>query len=415
MQVIENWRQKEPSYEEVVANNPQVPPLMILKADVCRRGVTYTQAALDLVNPEIHQTEIKYLFQENKGKVPVSFSFRDGSSVIAFFATNAKQKREPYVVDALDGIPYLFDDGKPLEKVHYWTKPDYYNKVTSHGTPMWKIVNARPQRLDIDANDCCHFWDKPGGGCKYCFAGGAYKEAKDVPNCRLNLDELRETIGEAIKQKGRFSTIMLTGGSILSGKEVLDDEVDMYIEVLQAIGDNFKTPKFPSQLVGTAYNDKQLERLYEQTGLMGYTPDIEVLNEDKFKWICPGKEEFVGYKEWKRRLYRAVDIFGKGNVNTGIVGGVELASPYGFKTEQEALQYSLEEAEELAAHGVSVAASIWQASPGAIFHNQTTPSLDYFAKLMHGLDEIRRKYDIAPYIDDYRRCGSHPNTDLGRM
>jgi hypothetical protein len=148
---------------------------------------------------------------------------------------------------------------------------------------------------------------------------------------------------------------------------------------------------------------------------MGYTPDLEVLNADKFRWICPGKEEFIGYEEWKRRLYYAVDIFGKGNVNTGIVGGVETATPYGFKTEEEALRYTLEEAEELAEHGVSCAASIWQASPGSIFKNQKTPSLDYFAKLMYGLDEIRRKYDIPPFIDDYKRCGSHPNTDLGRM
>ena len=93
MEAVDNWRQKEPSYEEVVANNPQVPPLLILKADVCRRGVTYTQAALDLVDTEIHQTEIKYLFQENKGKVPVSFSFRDGSSVIAFFCNRCKAEK----------------------------------------------------------------------------------------------------------------------------------------------------------------------------------------------------------------------------------------------------------------------------------------------------------------------------------
>ena len=48
------------------------------------------------------------------------------------------------------------------------------------------------------------------------------------------------------------------------------------------------------------------------------------------KQSCPGKQKAVGYREWKRRLIAAVDIFGKGYVNTGIVGGVELAKPYGF-------------------------------------------------------------------------------------
>jgi len=409
------WRDKELSYSEVVDANPSVPPLIILKADVCRRGVTYTDEALKFVDPRIHQTEKKYLFQSaSTGEIPVSFSFRDGSSVIAFFNTNAKIKRDPYVIDSIDGIPYLTDEGKPIEEVHFWTKPDYYFKKTSRGTNMWEVVGARPQRLDITSNDCCHFWDIPGGGCKYCFAGSAYLENKNAPHCRLNLDDVRETVGEAIKQKGRFSTIMFTGGSILTGKEPLDDELDMYIDLINAVGDNFSTRRFPSQLISTAFSERQLAKLYEKTGISTYTPDIEVLNDDLFKWICPGKEEIIGYSEWKRRLYSAVDIFGKGNVNTGIVGGIETAQPNGY-SEKEALDIALTEAEELAEHGVSCAASIWQASPGAIFKNQNTPSLDYYAKLMGGLDEIRRKHDIAPFIDDYRRCGSHPNTDLGRM
>jgi len=35
-----------------------------------------------------------------------------------------------------------------------------------------------------------------------------------------------------------------------------------------------------------------LIRLYEQTGLSSYTSDIEVLNEEKFNWICPGKAKW---------------------------------------------------------------------------------------------------------------------------
>lgn len=411
-----NWREQEPGFDEVLEKNPEMPALELLKIDVLRRGLAYTQAALEAVDPDIHQTEMRYMFVEKKNPKPVSISFRDGNSITNVMGEKEHSYRTPYLIDVVDGKTVLTDEGKVLEEVFYWTKPDYYKKKTSKGTPMWQVVNARPQRLDVMPNDQCHFWDKPGGGCKYCWAAGGYnKFDTSSSNCRLDLEDLSETIAEALKQPGRFSAIMFSGGTILSGKELLDDEVDMYIEVIQTVGENFKTRIFPGQLIGTAFSAKQLRKIYENTGIMNYTPDIEVLNAEKFGWICPGKNEFIGYEGWKKRLYDAVEIFGKGNVNTGIVGGVELAKPEGFSTEEEALKNILEEAEELYSHGVGIASSVWTAADASVFRNQITPSLDYFAKLMIGLDKLRRKYDFNPYMDDYRRCGSHPNTDLGRM
>ena len=114
-------------------------------------------------------------------------------------------------------------------------------------------------------------------------------------------------------------------------------------------------------------------------------------------------------------MYKAVDIMGKGNVYCGIVGGVEMAQPYGFKTEDEALLHTLTEADEIASHGVSFAEGIWTTDPKSVFRNQVTPSLEYFIRLAIGLAEIRQKYGLHVFTDDYRRCGNHPNTDLARI
>lgn len=191
--------------------------------------------------------------------------------------------------------------------------------------------------------------------------------------------------------------------------------MDYYIEILKAIGENFKVRRFPSQLISTAFSEKQLGRLYEETGLTSYTADIEVLNEEKFNWICPGKAEWIGYREWKNRLVRAVDVFGRGNVNTGIVGGVELAKPYGFKSEEEALKATLEEAEELAASGVSTVYMVWMPRPQSHFHDQRNASLEYYVRLARGLHDLRKKYRLSVDFDDYRRCGNHPDSDLSRL
>ena len=403
--------EKTLSLQEVINKYKNISPFVIIKTDVQRRTITYTKRALEVVDPAIHQVEyIGYNVDMQTNAIPCSLMLRDGTTIMsAPFPT----KQTPYVVDVIDGKTVLTDNGEIIEEVEYWYKPDYYNKVTSSGVPMWKIVGARPQRLDINPYQYCHFWDK-GQGCKFCAISATYHKYKDKKALKLNAEDIAESVGEAIKQPGRFANILLTGGSIIQGNEPFDEELDNYIEILKAIGRNFKTSRFPSQLISTALNERQLTRLYEETGLMTYTADIEVLNEEKFNWICPGKAKWVGYEGWKDRLYLAVDIFGKGNVNTGLVGGVELAKPNGFSSEEEALKSTLEEAEVLAERGVNAVYCVWNTLPGTVFHDQTLPSLEYYVKLAVGLQSLREKYNLSVDLDNYRRCGNHPDADLAR-
>lgn len=356
------------------------------------------------------------MFGSRDGKftpLPQSLMLRDGSSIVT---SPTPLEDNPYLVDVVGDKLILVDKGDHLEEVEYWTKPLYYDKLTSSGIPMGHVVSARPQRLSLTVNGYCHFWDNDNG-CRYCDIVPNLKKQKEEANlnAKLNPRDVAETIKEALKEPGRFAGICLTGGSNTNGQTAFDAEVDFYIEILQAIGENFKTKKFPSQLIATAFNEKQLARLYEETGLLGYTADTEVLNEKLFSWICPGKEEWVGYQEWKNRLIRAVDIFGRGHVNTGIVGGVELAKPHGFASEEEALKATLEEAEFLGSKGVTTVFIVWVPRPGSYFKGQKNASLDYYVRLAKGLHDIRVKYDLTIDSDDYRRCGNHPDSDLSRL
>lgn len=410
-------RQKENSdLKEIVEKYPEVPPLLILKIDVQRRGVHYTERALSVVDESIHQLRGPGIFGSRDGKLsplPESLILRDGTSIIT---GPAPVEQNPYLVDLVDGRLVLTDNGEVLEEVEYWTKPAYYGKKTSSGITMNHIVSARPQRLSVTPYGYCHFWDNDKG-CRYCDIVTHLKKQKsdlDI-SVKLNPRDVSETFREALKEPGRFAGICLTSGSNTNGKEPFDDEVDLYIEILQAIGENFKTKKFPSQLIASAFTEKQLARLYDETGLLGYTSDIEVLNEELFNWICPGKAEWIGYREWKNRLIRAVDIFGRGHVNTGIVGGVELARPHGFTSEDDALESTLTEADSLASHGVTTIHTVWVPRPGSNFRDQQNPSLDYYVRLAKGLHDIRVKYDLTIDSDDFRRCGNHPDSDLSRL
>ncbi|ADY55841.1 hypothetical protein Sgly_1541 [Syntrophobotulus glycolicus DSM 8271] len=407
---------KELSYQEVVEKYPEIPRLIILKIDVQRRGVHYTEKALNNIDESLHQLRSPYIFGARDSKltpVPESLLLRDGTSIIVD-PTPAEQN--PYIVDFVEGRFVLVDKEEVLEEVDLWQKPKFYDKKTSSGIAMSHIISARPQRLNIFQSGFCHFWanDK---GCRYCDIVSHFKQQRSelgIPS-KLTPQDVSEAIKEALKEEGRFTGICLTSGSDTRGEEAFDQEVDFYLEILQAIGENFATKKFPSQLIATAFNEKQLARLYEETGLMSYTSDLEVLNEQLFNWICPGKAEWIGYQEWKNRLIRAVDIFGRGFVSTGIVGGVETAKPYGFTDENEALKSTLEEAEYLASKGVNTVYIVWVPKPGSSFKGQKNPSLDYFVGLAKGLHELRIKYSLPIDYDDYRRCGNHPDTDLSRL
>lgn len=400
------------TYFDACAKYSDVSRFVILKIDMQRRGFIVSQKAMDKIEEEKYQTRERTFSRELQGNYPVSFLLRDGTSIVTRPNFNDSNGLEPYLIDSRENKFIVSISGIEIDEIYLWEKPDFYEKYTSSGIPMWHIANARPQRLDINPFQYCDFW-KYGKGCRFCEIASTYNKTKK--KTVLDMMDIEETVGEALKESGRYAAVFLTGGSKLGGRRLFDDEVDLYIKVLQIIGKFFKTNKFPSQLIGSAYNQEQLKRLHDETGLMFYTSDIEVLNKKLFAWICPGKDALVGYELWKYRLFQAVELFGRGNVNTGIVGGVELAVPNGFKEEEQALEATLMEAQELFKNGVSVVSCVWRIAPGSLFASQDVPSLDYYIKLSKGLNQLRKKYGIYTGMDDYRRCGNHPDTDLDRI
>jgi len=402
--------------EDAVRCYPDVPRLLILKTDVQRRGVHYSGEALSLLDPGKHQVTGTHIFGTRDGVIalrPESLLLRDGTSIIT---TPTPLAEDPYVVDVRDGKPWLFDEGVALEEVDYWPAPAYYARTGRSGVPMKNIVSARPQRLCIFPSRYCTFWNN-GNGCAFCDIVSQMKKGGkelQIP-ARLDPAEVGEVIGEALREPGRFSAVFLTSGSIVSGARPFDDEIDYYIAILKEVGKNFRTKKYPSQLIGTAFEKRQLERLYAETGLMSYTANIEVLDEAIFEKYCPGKSEWIGYREWKRRLVDAVDVFGPGRVNTGIVSGVELAGLHGFASEDEALERTLAEAEDLARQGVSTVYIVWSPRPDTPLAGCRNASLDYYIRLARGLHSLRIKYRLPIDHDGYRHCGNHPDTDLSRL
>jgi hypothetical protein len=423
----DDWRSRELSLDEVIKKFPDVPPLIVLKTDLHRRGVAFTDAALARVDPSKHAILHRGIYGDKDGSVvsPNGLLLRDGTSVLCdtiatqeirqWFNRRGRGGREPYLADFVDGRLMITDQGRVLEEAEFWPSPAYCEEQTSGGKPMWQLLVNRPQRMDINIYQNCDFWKEPGMGCRFCAIAATYHQNKDAKPEQLDYGEVVEAVLAAVSQPGRFRMIQFCAGTRLSGGELLDDEVDQYCALFKLLEKHFAGKKIQTQLIATAYTEGQLHRLFDETILSSYTADIEVLDENLFNWICPGKAKYIGYKEWRRRLFKAAEIFGPNAVNTGIVSGIELAAPNGFRSEAEALENYVREAEYFARNGVGIAQTIWGIHPASIFRKQLSPSLEYLVAFARELDIIQRRYHLEMYYDDYRTCGNHPNTDLARI
>jgi hypothetical protein len=413
---------KKAEVQEAAVRYPAISPFLILKQSMRLNGAVLTPRAVEAVQNDTYSfgaqqnLSMKSEMPDTGKARPGSILLRDGTNVTVSFE---EVFADPYRID-WDGDNFLLLDGEELvDVIDFVPRPKYFGVKTSSGVPMDAIASSRGQTLGFSIYRHCHLWET-GDQCKYCMFFTDVREAKNTSRRAMagerevSPEDIYETVRYALRETGRFSIVTMTGGMDYSGEETFDNEVDRYIRALQAVGRNFKG-RFPSHLQAPAYSKKQLQRLYDNTGLTSYDPNIEVWDEKISQWICPGKHKWPGHKEWIRRTLDAVEIFGKGNVYTQIVAGVELAQPHGFKTVEEALESNFQACEFYAKNGVVFVATLWRPHKASYLGKQPTPPLDYYLKLSQGLYEIRKRYGLSGDLDDYKRCGNHVDTDMERI
>lgn len=409
-------QQNETKVEELLrlqAAYPDISPYVLLKLSMVCHGVLLSRGALEqLQSPlysfgKVEPFGIRFSGRDDALSLPSAILLRDASYVYINYGEDYK---DPYVVHFdPEHQRFLLMEGNTLvDAVDFVPRPSFFGKTTSRGTPMEAVADVRAQKLILNCYQRCQFW-QGGHQCHFCafFTGDHLEGAVDV-------NDIRETVQEALKEPGRYSELFLSGGTDYSGTPLFQNEVDRYIRVLQAIGSLFTT-RFPCQLMAPAYPKAMLRRIYEETGITSYCPNIEVWDKELFQRFCPGKDKWVGHDEWVKRTLDAVEIFGKGKVCTQVVSGVELSSPHGFSSVEQALDSNFQACEYFARHGVIFLSTIWRPHRAARLGYQPMPPLEYYVRLAKGLHDIRSSYGLLCTNDDYKHCGNHPDSDLERL
>ena len=392
---------------------PDVPVYILLKLSMIRYGAILTPRADErLMRRDLSfNTEEAFGLQfgngERKHAMPGPVLLRDSSFV---YINWGEAYDDPYIIDFYpeEDKFRLLDGDRVVDEIGFVPRPAFFGKKTRRGVPMEMIADVRPQKLIMTTYRRCAFRDMKKQ-CKFCafFTNGYEGEMIVDP------EDIYDVTAEALKEPGRFSEVLLSGGTDLTGSTRFEREADRYIEEFQAIGRCFKT-SFPSQLMAPAYPKEILRRIYHNTGITSYSPNIEIADKKTFEKYCPGKDKYIGYDTWVQRLIDAVEIFGEGNVYTQVVAGAEMAGPDGIKDMEEALESNFKLCDYLARNGVIFLGSVWRPHIACDLGYVPMQPLEYYVKLTKGLHDIRASHGLFSKDDDYKHCGDHPDSDMER-
>jgi len=380
---------------------PDVPESILIKTDVIRHGVCYSDDLTRIARWALPQTHLIFEWDhedrhgpedvtEGWTTYPQVFCLPDGTTVMIMLDSTS-----PYEIRYMgDGQYALFCDGSLVTQVYFTPRPGWFTRRTRDGSLMCKVAGGNGECVFgvINFNYCEYFTDEEQ--CRYCTIVPTMERSRELGMGRLPakvLDRIVETFNAA-SEEGGIEHLCISGGSYLDRRK----EADLYIQLVKAIRDaeGYKEGT-PFLLATQAFDEEDAKRLYEAgEGSVYASWAMETWEESLWPQVVPGKSRHVGRGKWLELLCGAVEIFGRGEVASNFVAGVEMAPENGFKTEEEALESTLAGFEWLLKHDIRPAYSMWTVAPGSLYDELQAPSTSYYVKLGMAWNALNRKYDM---------------------
>lgn len=404
--------------EQYFTRFPDLPREAILKEDVLRWGMTFSDAALDACKGAAIKSYRLFshdkvahskLQRKEQTRVPEELRFKGGIyGLRPTLARVAISLDSPYHVDVVDGRLSLTAEGITLAEAGFYRQPPYYSKAFPDGVLYWEVVpllgfGSLPF---VTVNKICQLWGSKQE-CKFCDINENVRQKKDygtpftINKAHKDVQQIAQVMEEIFREKeetpeDRVAGYCVSGGTILNeagGR----GEIDFYLQYVRAIKERIGN-RVPARLQIGARSKEDMKVL-KAGGVDCIDSNLEVWDETLFRWICPGKEKLVGREAWIRALLEAVEVFGEGNVTPNFVAGVEMARPHGFVDVSEAVKSTLEGFDFLMRHGVTPRMNQW--SRGELSDlcrdtEQPVPPLEYFVRMAAGWYELWSKYRLPP-------------------
>lgn len=394
---------------------PDVPREAIIKEDLLRLGLKFTADGLEKAaegRPRSYyifsydMTPLNELKQAENLKAPDEVRLSGGIYGLRNTVVAARINLEsPYTVDVRAGQLVLVDDGTPgtvLAGVEPPPVPRYYHKELAGGARCAEImpVTGWGHRAFSTLIRACGYWGSKEE-CKFCDMN-ANARAQIKSGRPYTMKKKPEVVAAAAAEvfldqpedEPQRIHLRLSGGTLVDRNRsggVIEDE-EFYLPFIEAIREQIGN-RWPIDLQ-TAAKDKETCRQMRASGVTAHDANIEVWDRNLFSVIVPGKDHFVGYDNWIRRVVESVDVFGQGNVCPSFVLGVEMCQPWGFKTVAEAVKSTCEGIEFLMRHGVTPRIPVWCIESGSDLYGNEPPPLELLTRVDQFWYETWKKYGL---------------------
>jgi len=286
-------------------------------------------------------------------KTPDDFLLEDGT--VVQFRLNRKS---PYVVRAKGSALVLFRNEEALCEVRWITRPDYYGRTTSRGTPMVRVgqVGGADNLFFCYQNYCSHF--AKNQQCAFCNLVATSKVYESVQK-RKDFDDIGE-VAQAAWKEGGVRHVNITGDCFNS-----QAEVRVIGDLLSAIRSHTGVDRVPGVLLPSPAKGDAI-RSYYDAGITALGYSMEIWDARYYQAICPGKAAATSHDEFVGLLGDAVDVFGAGNVYAMLVMGLEPRETF------------LEGVKTLTGLGANVQPYVWAANPGSKLSGHRAPFPEWF-------------------------------------
>lgn len=189
-------------------------------------------------------------------------------------------------------------------------QPSFYGRVTSRGTPMWRVGAVYGGFIAIHPAGACSY-SLRGAPCRFCRNGSGIAIGESFPS----VDEVIEVVRAAFAE-GAVEFVYFNPSYVGS-----DDAGIAFLEpYIEAIKRHFDT------LVAVQIHPPKTNRWIDRTYAMGVDAlsySVDVHDHEMLARRCAGRMRYIGAERYAEALAYAASVFPSGTVWSDLVLGLE--------------------------------------------------------------------------------------------
>ena len=277
----------------------------------------------------------------------------------------------------------IFRDDEFITDAALIPRPKYYSYTSEDGSPLQAIgVSCANHGVSFFINEYCQYF-RENEECKFCTLVPTQNRFNDVLKYK-KVSHVNEAMTKIVEIEDRIDFVQLSAGSLYEH----DKEVKNYIPYIQIIRKHLDNKgiykKTRIHLTTMPPQDLDILKELKDAGLDTISFDIECPTQQYFEKYCPGKTRTYGYQGIRRAMEKAVEVFGKGNVFTIIIAGIE--PPESF----------ISGTYDLISSGITPTINIYHHDPLTTKMDINEPDPEIIIDMIYEIARFFRKYNVQP-------------------